>query len=289
MADGVGKINTTGVPNTKEYLLGGGDVMIAELTTSGAPKGFRRVGNCPTFTVTASTETYEHNSTQGATPVQDASVPISSASSIGFVLENMSADNLALFFLGDAESYTNPLKSAGTDVVFIQNADIVKFSWYQIYDANGNAVHGITATNSLVLESSAGTPVAMVEDTDYTVDALSGKIQILDTATIDTIIAAGATDGNIQATWTLDAAATDVDITKGMTQTVKAVAVHIHSKNAMDDEEVTYYKFHKVSLTPDGDLGLITQEAAQLPFSGQVQANAYFDQDFEVIRPLTQA
>ena len=289
MANGVGKRDTTGVPAATEYLLGGGEVLLAFLDSSGYPKSFRKLGNCPSITVTASSETYEHDSVQGSTPVQDASVPISTASSVGFSLENASADNLSLFFLGTAADYTNPLKSAGTDVVFIANADIVKEAWYQIRDANGDPVFGITATNSLVIESSAGTPVVLVLDTDYTVDAITGKIFLKDTSTVDTVIAAGATDGNLQASWTLDASATDVDVTQGMNAAVKNVALHIHSKNAIEDGEITVFQFHKVSLTPDGDLGLIGTEVAQMPFTAQVQSNSAFAQNFNVYRPLTQA
>jgi len=249
----------------------------------------RKIGNCPTLTVNASSETYEHNSVQGATPIQDASVSIGTAASISFTLENASAENLALFFLGTTASYTNPAKSAGTDVVQIANADIVKEAWYQLYDSDGDPLFGITSTNSLVLESSAGTPVALTITTDYLVDAVAGKFFLKDTATVDTIIGAGAADGKIQATWTLDAGATDVDQTKGLTDSVKNVALHIHSKNAIEDGEIIIYQFHKVNLTPDGDLSLIGTEAAAMGFTAQVQQNSAFSETFSIFRPLTQS
>jgi len=289
MASGVGKINDSGVPAATEYLVGGGEVMLASLTSAGMPKSYRKIGNCPTVSMGVTSETYEHMSTQGAIPIQDASVPISMASVVKFECENLSADNLAAFFLGDAAAYTNPAKSAGTDVVQIANADIVKEAWYQIHDANGDPVFGITAVNSLVLESSAGTPQALTITTDYLVDAVGGKFFLNDSANVDTIIAAGATDGKIQATWTLDAAASDVDSVQGMTSSVQNVAMQIKSKNAIEDGEVIEYHFHKVNLSPDGDLGIIGTEAAKMGFTAQIQSNAAFDNNFDVYRVKTQS
>lgn len=289
MARGVGLISDSGVPDTKEYRLGGGDVFVANLTSAGMPKNFNAIGNCPVFTLTATTETYEHDSVQGTVPVQDASVPIRAASTIGFTLENLSAQNLALFFLGGTAVYTNPAVAGFTDVVFIEFADIVAEQWYQLYSATDTPVFGITSTNSIVLESSAGTPVTMSEGTDYNVDAVSGKIFLIGGTQLDTILATDATDGKIQCTLTADGSATLVDQVTGLTDTTKEVAVHIQTKNAFDDDKETTFMFHKVSLVPDGDLNLITQEAATMAFVGQIQTNTSFSNKFDLYRALTQA
>ncbi len=280
---GVGKQNA-GDPSVLEYNLGGGKVYIAELETTGFPKNFRRVGNTPDFTVTVNTESYEHNSTQEGAPAQDLSVIVDSGGSIGFSMENISAENLALFLLGSSSSYTNPGIAGFSAFQFVADGSIVIGGYYPIRSAAG-PVFGITSTNSVVVRTTAGSPVTLVEDTDYSVDANSGLIKILDTASIDTAIA--AVEG-LDVSLTADAAATLVDLVTMLDDIEKDVAIRFVGINASDSNKETYYDFHKISLAANGDASLIASEASTLPMTGQVEVNDAYTKRVDVYTPLTQ-
>ncbi len=284
---GVGRQNS-GEPSPLEYNLGGGKVFLAELEDTGQPKNFRKVGNTPEFTVTVTTESYEHFSTQEGTPTQDLSVIINSGGSVGFSLENFSAENLALFLLGESSTYTNPGIAGFTDSPFVPASAgaIVKFGYYQVANAAGNAVFGITSTNSLLVKTTNGTPVTLTLDTDYTVDALSGMIKILDTAVIDTAIAG---DEGLTCTLTADAAATVVDLVTMLETIEQDFALRFEGVNAADSSKNSYWDFHKLSLASNGDANLISAEAGALPMTGEVEANDFFTNRMDVYTPVTQA
>jgi len=282
---GTGRQNS-GEPSPLEYNLGGGKVFLAELESTGKPKNFRKVGNTPEFTVTVTTESYEHQSTQDGAPAQDASVIISSGGSVGFSLENMSAENLAIFLLGEASSYTNPGIAGFTDSQIVEDGSIVKLGYYQVADASGNAVFGITSVNAILVKTTNAAPVSLVKDTDYSVDALSGMIRILDTAAIDTAIS--GTEG-LTCTLTADGAATTVDLVTMLETIEQDFALRFEGINALDSNKRTFWDFHKISLAANGDANLISAEAGLLPLTGEVEANDYFNNRMRVYTPVTQS
>lgn len=272
-------------PSVLEYNLGGGKVFFAELDDAGFPKNFRKAGNTPEFTATVNTESYEHNSTQDGAPAQDLSVIIDSGAQVSFSLENWSAENMALFYLGESSSYTNPGVAGFADSTIVEDGDLVKYGYYQIKDGNGEPVFGITATNAIEIKTTNGTPVTLTEDTDYTVDANSGLIRVEDTAAIDTAIS--GVEG-LTCTITADSGATDVDLVTLLSDIEKDVALMFESINAADSNDRTYYHFHKISLSANGDANLISQETGQLPMTGQVEANDAYTNRADFYTPLTQ-
>jgi hypothetical protein len=283
-APGAGKINAQ-EPSVKEYNLGGGKVFFAELDAAGFPKNFRKAGNTPEFTATVNTESYEHNSTQDGAPAQDLSVIIDSGASVSFSLENWSAENLALFYLGEASQYTNPCVAGFTDSTIVEDGDLVKYGYYQVKDGSGNPVFGITSTNAIEVKTTNVTPVTLTENTDYTVDANSGLIHIEDTAAIDTAISGSE---GLTCSLTADGTATDVDLVTLLSDIEKDVALLFESINAADSNDRTYYHFHKISLAANGDANLISQETGQLPMTGQVEANDAFTNRADFYTPVNQ-
>ena len=282
---GVGRQSSNGEPSVTEYQLGGGKVFLAELATGGLPQTYRKVGNTPEFTVTVNTESYEHSSTQEGAPAQDLSVIIDSGGSIGFTLENFSAENLALFLLGEVSDYTNPGIAGMTDAVVVADGDIEVTGYYQIRTTAGLAVFGITSTNAIAVSTTNATPVLLVLDTDYTVDVNSGIIHLLDTSVIDTAIAASE---GLTCTLAADASATLVDLVTMLSDIEKDVALLFEAINAADNNKRTYYHFHKISLAANGDANLISAEAGTLPMTGQVEVNDAFSERVDVFTPVTQ-
>lgn len=288
MTVGVGIQNTTGVADSKEYHIGGGELFIAELLTSGLPGGFRHVGNVPEITVNVSTETYEHLSSTTPTPIQDFSAITKITGSGKFNLENKNAENLALFFLGESSTYVNPgiAGLAGVSLLEAGAGNLKKNTWYQIRNVAGDPVFGITTTNNIVVKTTNNTPVILTKDTDYTVDAVRGMIFIKDTTPITTAISGNE---GLTVTLTADAAATVVDKVSVLSDTSKKVAMRLVSINSADDDKITIYDFHKVSLAPDGDTNLITTEVSGLPMNFQMEENSAYTNRVDIYTPLTQA
>jgi hypothetical protein len=282
---GVGRGIVNIEPSTKVYLGGGGKVFLAALQEDGTPGAFRKVGNTPEFTITVNTESYEHNSTQDGAPAQDLSVITDSGASVGFTLENFSAENLALFLLGEASEYTNPGIAGFTGGTLCADGALEALGYYQILDTNDDPVFGITTTNAIDVATTNGTPVTLTEDTDYTVDANSGMVHVLDTAAVQTAISGseGLTVG-----LTADVAATTVDLVTVLTDVEKDLVLKFQGINYGDAGKTTYYEFHKVSLAANGDANLISTEAAGMPMTGQVEVNDAYTNRVDIYTPATQ-
>ena len=282
---GVGQQSEYGEPSVSEYQLGGGKVFLAELAAGGLPKAYRKVGNTPEFNVTVNSESYEHSSTQEGAPAQDLSVIIDSGGSVTFTLENFSAENLALFLMGEASDYVNPGIAGFADAVIVADGDIELTGYYQIRTTLGAAVFGISSTNDITVSTTNVAPVELTLDTDYTVDANSGIIHLLGTAAIITAIS--GTEG-LTCTLTADAGATTVDLVTMLSDVEKDVALIFEGINAADSNKRTYYHFHKISLAANGDANLISAEAGALPMTGQVEVNDAFTERVDVFTPVTQ-
>jgi hypothetical protein len=283
---GVGHLANNRGPSIKEISLGGGFIEIAELGATGQPGAFRDLGTTQEVTVTVNTESYEHSTPHDGAPAQDLSVIIDSGASLTFSMDNMSAENMALFLLGTASAYTNPGIAGVTISVIALDGQLQLGGTYQIQDSNGNPVFGITSTNALAVSTTEGTPVALAKDTDYTVDEDSGRITIAAVSTkVSTAIGTG--DG-LSCVMTADGTATAVDLVTLLTDIEKDVALTFTQINASDNNDKTYWHFHKVSMAANGDANLISTEAGQLPMTATVEVNDYFTNRADIYTPDVQ-
>lgn len=283
---GVGHLSDGADPKVAEYSLGGGFISIADLSAGGQPGAFRKLGNCPEVTITVNTETFEHSSVQDGAPAQDLSVIIDSGMSLAFSMENWSAENMALFLLGESSEYTNPGIAGFADQVICLDGDLALGGYYQVMSTAGLPVFGITSTNAIAVSTTEAAPVLLVLDTDYTLDADSGMIHIAEvSAKVSTAI--GTSDG-LTCTLTADAAATTVDLVTALTDIEKDVALIFESINASDGNDRTYYHFHKVSLSANGDGNLISTETGAMPMTGVIEVNDFFTNSVDIYTPNTQ-
>ena len=283
---GIGKLNTTHTPTITEYGLGGGKVYIADMETSGKAKGFRELGNCPSFTISNTAETYEHDDVRGTAPVQDLSTVIRAGSDVAFTLENLSADNLALHNFGTSEVYTNPAISSQTATTMIADGSIEAYKTYQVVDSDGDPAFGLTSTNSLVLKTTNATPVTLVLNTDYTLDADFGLVTLKNSTAITTAISGSE---GITCEWSADSSATTVDQVIGLNSTQQVKALMFIANNAINDlGQRVQIIFHNVSIAPDGESQWITQETTSLPMTAKVQTNSFYDAPYNIYTPTTQ-
>lgn len=106
--------------------------------------------------------------------------------------------------------------------------------------------------SSVTLSDTGG---ALVENTDYTLDAYSGKVTFLD-----------ATSGAVEADYTYDMPAFISLFTAGQ----KDYWVRFVGVNAANEDEKVMFDAYKVQFNPASSLGLLTDESAPLELSGGV-------------------
>lgn len=276
-------LDRTGVPSVDTISLGGGKLFLAGLTDAGKHKKFREVGEVKDFSFTLESEKLDFYSAMTGIRKKKKSVVTQQDGSMSFAVESINFDNLAYFYSGDASEYANPSISGVTDAQFVDDGDVEALGWYVLADGQ-NTAYGITTTNSLVVESTNTTPVALVKDTDYTVDAVAGKIFLNDTATVQSIITAG--DG-LQFSLTADASATGVDRVTILSATEINVGVRFEAEDAESGDR-TIYVWNKVTVSSDGDHSLQAEEWQQLPFGGSVEQSDYYDEIGTIDYPRSQ-
>ena len=268
-------------PDTTTYVLGRGKMFFSEIGADGLPLGYRFVGNCPEITGTVDSENYEHfRSTQGL-KTKDLDIIIQQSINWTAALENLDKENLAIFFSASKdEAFANPAITGFADTVLVADGEMKSAAsdggglWYQLKDANNEAATGITTANALALESTNATPVALVEDTDYEVDAETGRVFFLDSAKVQAIISA---DEGVTATVTADAAANATAKYGAGSAGETNVAVRFELINAQTDTVDVIFFMHKAGVTANGDWGAISDEAGQLPITIAVEQNDAFD------------
>lgn len=274
-------LNTTGAPDTRDYTLGRGITRLAALTAAGLPDsdGFRDLGNATEFNITVSVEDVRHQSSRTQLKFTDKRCTISQEVGLSFILDEMNFQNLADFFSGTTEVYDNP-----HDVVWVAHEDSLISSavkvgnWYQLYDDDsGAAEHGLNRIYDLgaagvvfdVEEDPAGVPVALALGVDYEVDLEMGLMRFLPSSIL---VADGDTVG-----WALTVAAStpqDLDQVNALIRADVVGALHFTQTNACDQGNKSEYLFHKVSLSPDGDLPLIGDDIQTASFTGVAEVNS---------------
>jgi hypothetical protein len=270
-------INTSGLPSPNYITVGRGSLRLARMdATTGLPDsdGFRHLGNAPDFSLSVSEEDLRHQSSLDALALTDKRIVLNRETEISFTLEEIHFDNLALFFSGEVGSYSSP-----TNVSWATHQDAIVSSAvklgrsYPLYNNAGDRVYNLGAA-SLVYsfeEDPAGTPVTLVEDTDYTIDEEMGIVTFL-------VGASNLADGDTVgfAITTGAAGATAIDDMQGLTE-VSAKFVLMFVAVNPETGRRTEYLLHKVSLSADGELALIGNDWQTIPMTGLAEVNSTID------------
>ncbi len=162
-----------------DYTLGKGKFYFREFergTQTPKPGGFRRLGNVPEATVSQNSEKLDHTSSEGGINVKDASVTTSQDSAIAFTTDNVSLDNLAMWF----NSEVSEIVEAGGAVADEPIPDIVTGTHYQLGETTLTP-QGSRNVTAFSAKKGAG---VLVLGTDYLVDLKSGLVEFLDSATL---------------------------------------------------------------------------------------------------------
>ena len=265
---------STAEPTTKEYALHGGKVLFSYLDSNDKMLGMFDMGNCPEVTLTVDAETYEHFSVREGKQTQDMSAVIQQSSSVAWTVENGVFENLQLFFAGKNEAFTNPTVAGFADAVMVVPGNLKVNAWYQVVDANGKPCFGISTTNAITVDTTNGTPLELVVDVDYKVDALGGMVFIMDTTDTQAAVTAGE---GITTTLAADVSGISVDNLAILAEDQIKVAVRIEQVDAVTGE-VRYLDMHKVGVSSNGDLPMISPtEVAPIPLTGELEKNSNYE------------
>lgn len=155
-------------PDGKNYALGRGKLFFAMFAagTMAAVDGQRYFGNTPEFSTTSESEELEHFDSDNGVNIKDDSVTLSNTRSGAFTTDNISLDNVAMFYLGEKSSFT---ATAGTDLTEVIN--VQKGRYYQLGKSDQNPVGARKITNLVVTKGSApGTPVTLANNLEVDLD-----------------------------------------------------------------------------------------------------------------------
>jgi hypothetical protein len=235
----------------KAYTLGKGEVYFDQ----GA--GERYFGNTTEFNITIESEVLDHFDSDNGIRTKDDSVVLEITRNGTLTTDNMSKENQALFFLGDLSTVTQ----VATPVVDESITDIVKGYFYQLgkTTVNPQGVRGVTAVTVTKAPSTA-----LVLNTDYTLDATLGRIQILETS----VTVANGDDLLIDYTPvanTRDRIATNSSAS--LTGSLRFIA-----KNPKGNQRDFYIP--KVTLRPTGDFALKGDDWQAASFSVEIGQNS---------------
>ncbi len=254
-----------GKTNNNHYLIGRGRLFFSAVNASGFPVGgYRDLGNVPNFALNVQSELFEHRSSRSGLKQIDKRIVVSQDVTGSFSLDEINLNNLALFLAGEVVSDSQGILSITGD----KNLAVVeKGRWYDLYSVadmsatpypTGNRVFNITS-GSVVVTNDAGT-TTYVLGTDYELDIVMGRIFIPTTSAIPA--------GTLGSPTLLDVdfagVATTLERVRGLKVSEISGALKFIGENPANDGKQYEIQIHSATLAPDGDLGLISDEAAAM-------------------------
>lgn len=238
---------------SENYTLGRGELYFDKFVPGTFNKtGERYLGNSPELNLTTESETLDHFNSDRGIRVKDKSILLEKSDSGTFILDEISTENVALWFLGDVSVVA---QSAATSVVQNIPANRIKPGTYiQLGESLANPTGHRNVTLTSVTSDPVGTTYSL--NVDYTIDAELGRLYI---------VPGGAIDGTTPLIVTYDtAASTREQIVVGDGTTIEG-ALRFISYNPTGPRRDYYWPY--VQLRADGDLALKGDEWQQLSFA----------------------
>lgn len=229
--------------HTQNYTLGKGKIYFDLFDANGNPQGERYIGNTPGFTVTVATETLKHYSSEGGVNVLDASTPLQTDITGNITVDDISDDNLALFFQSGAVGSVSQVATPVAD----EAITVQQGRYYQLGVSASNPT-GVRNVSSVVIQDDTDT-TTYVLDTDYELDAAMGRIYI--------IPGGGISDDDVLHVDYTPAAETRSRIAAG-SEPVRGALRYI-ANNPKGANKDAYGA--QVVLSPNGDLAFKTENA----------------------------
>lgn len=234
---------------------------------SNTPTGERYLGNTPAFAPSNETEMLDHYSSEAGIRLKDASVMLQVDQNGSFTCDDISLDNLALFFLGEMEKQTLVASTQNVSVY----PSVTKGRHYQI-GVSEEMPSGVNHVDNVVLGyASVGVTIPSTGDIstmpdvtvvpaagNYEVDLRKGRVYIEDDAPDFT--------NDLQLVIQYDIKGQSRNVMIGKNNTIYG-SLRFISDNPVGENRDFYYP--KVSLSPDGDYELKGDEWQVMGFTFQ--------------------
>lgn len=254
---------------SNNYTLGRGELWFDRFADPIAMtlSGERYLGNSPEFNATIESENLDHYNSDRGVREKDESIVLQTNRTASFITDNVSAENLALFFFGTSEIFA----TTGATVADEAFNDVTLGRTYQLgmLQANPSGLRNVTS----VTVSKGVT--ALTLNTDYTLDAALGRVTLLETASgVDT-------GDDITVDYT-HSSATRERIISG--STAVGGALRFISYNPQGKRFDWYMPY--VKLSPNGDFALKGDEWQQIPFNIEILKKSGYEAIYIDGRPL---
>jgi hypothetical protein len=224
-----------------QYVIPRGRVFFDLYDAADQLTGERHLGNCPTVTLSISTEKAPHYSAESGPGVKDANRVVRIDRTGKITCDNMNADNRAMFISGEKSTV-----SQATGAVAAEEITVIPGLFYQLGRTDASPAGARKVTAVVVTPEAGGEPYELGED--YTVDAALGRLQIL--------AGGGIEAGKIKVAYSKPAT-TWLRIKSGDKAELRG-ALRVLSNVAEGEQSDTYCPL--VTLAPTGDMALITSD-----------------------------
>lgn len=261
--------NTSGEHETEDYVLGRGILYLAARdTVTGAPLGYRDLGNATEFNLSVEEETLEHKQSRSGLSIIDKEVTISKKVTGSFTLDSINLNNVTIFFSGTEQDEVVQDNTAQAEFVQLAIGDWDKGQWIDLTKgAGGLRIYNLDATK-LTVKSAA---ILLTEDVDYEVDTIMGRIFIKEDAATSFDPSAEPLNITLAITWSFD---DSIDQMQALSVTPLAVSLKFIGENPANDGKLREFQVHKTVVRASGDLALIGDEWQTLGFSFTVELDS---------------
>lgn len=216
--------------------------------------GARYLGNSPELSLSQAEEKLDHYNSDSGIRVKDASVSLQNDMSGSFSLDDISSENLALWFRGEVQSSA----VAGGAVVDEAALNVVKGSYIQLGLSDSDPV-GARNVSAVVVNNTTQAAALVVAAGNYEVDAVTGRVFILaDAPDIDE-------GDDLLIDYTAAAGTEELVIAAG---TVIEGRLEFFADNAAGENRDYIWPY--VQIAPDGDFSLKGDDWQTMTFSLEV-------------------
>lgn len=227
-------------PNAENLLLGRGKLYFDRFDANGGPTGEQALGNCTAVESDIQDEKREKFSSQVAESVKLKSVTVQRTVTVNITADEYSLENIALKVMGTKGELT---QAQGVVTGETLTSSVVQGRWYPTeFRRIGNVVIA-----------------GAVEDTDFEVDSVSGRIYVIPGGAI-------AEESALVVQYDHDDATLD-QVIGGNANTIEGSLRFIGDPAAGPALECI---IHRCSVTPNGPLGLITDDYGNMQFAMEV-------------------
>lgn len=254
---------------SNNYTLGRGEVHFGQYNSgTQVPRGERYFGNTPELGFTAEQENLDHYSSDRGVRIKDESVLLQLDYAGSFITDNISASNVAAFFLGE-----NAIASvaSATGVAFALPA-LEQGATYQLGTTDLKP-SGARKIGTFAIT----TPSGCVAGVDYVIDTELARITVLEGST-------KLTEGLDTVVGTYNQLAYSIEQIISKSMTVEGSLRYIAANPA--GENIDYF-MPWVKLTPNGDFQLKGDEWQQLPFTLEILKKGSLESIYMDGRPYT--